>query len=621
MRRAAVRLQPLRCRRNLGRRSRRPDSRARKFTQSRVGKLPYDGADHARRPPLSRRPVRRGRACAARSVEAGAGGARASSTATAGARRSCRSTRCRICEAGRRRAASSSFPAVGRARGAGRRSPRLGRKSAALPVHGQPVFVVARPDGRQVWVNFALPDNDTVQVIDVADAARSCRRFEPGKAVLHMEFTPRGEQVWISVRDDDRVDDLRHRAASRRLGELPAAEAERHLLHRARQPDRAYDALMPGRAAIRSARPLTACSTIPARLSAGAAALRGDGASGSASARRTCRSTCGGLTERAWSAGSARSCAPHRAGCEHAGRDGSADERLDEVAALVSAYRRGQSQLRARARVQSVVRGHRRGRADRCARCSPTSRTTSGLEVLDLPLDEAFHIDLGFPDDDGHERSQDRRTARALIEDGLPLDGAALSPCSAPAHRLGGESDVIARLRRLIEAGVIRRFGVVVRHRELGYRANAMVVWDVPDDEVDRVGARAGARCPCVTLCYRRPRRLPALALQSVLHDPWPRSRRRSARRSTNLATACRARRRCRTPSCSAGAASSSAARVTPTPSTRATDTTDRASQRRDGARRDRPAIVNALQGGFPLCDRPFAEVGRRASASSEDES
>jgi protein NirF len=74
-----------------------------------------------------------------------------------------------------------------------------------IPVHGQPVFVMARPDGRQVWVNFAVPDNDTVQVIDVADL-RLVKTLTPGKAVLHMEFTPRGEQVWISVRDADRVE-------------------------------------------------------------------------------------------------------------------------------------------------------------------------------------------------------------------------------------------------------------------------------------------------------------------------------------------------------------------------------------------------------------------------------
>ncbi|ART47106.1 cytochrome D1 domain-containing protein [Acidovorax carolinensis] len=73
-----------------------------------------------------------------------------------------------------------------------------------IPVAGQPVFVMARPDGRQVWVNFAVPDYHRVQVIDTT-TQQIVRTLEPGKAVLHMEFTPRGESVWISARDDHRV--------------------------------------------------------------------------------------------------------------------------------------------------------------------------------------------------------------------------------------------------------------------------------------------------------------------------------------------------------------------------------------------------------------------------------
>jgi len=75
---------------------------------------------------------------------------------------------------------------------------------SAIPVHGQPVFVMAQPDGRQVWVNYAFPDNGVVQVIDTETLAVT-RTLTPGKAVLHMEFTPRGEHVWISARDDDRL--------------------------------------------------------------------------------------------------------------------------------------------------------------------------------------------------------------------------------------------------------------------------------------------------------------------------------------------------------------------------------------------------------------------------------
>ena len=75
---------------------------------------------------------------------------------------------------------------------------------ARIPVAGQPVFAMARPDGRQVWVNFAVPDYDRVQVIDTL-TRQVVKTLEPGKAVLHMEFTPRGEAVWISSRDANRV--------------------------------------------------------------------------------------------------------------------------------------------------------------------------------------------------------------------------------------------------------------------------------------------------------------------------------------------------------------------------------------------------------------------------------
>jgi protein NirF len=94
------------------------------------------------------------------------------------------------------------------------------REITRVKVAGQPVFAIARPDGRQVWVNFALPDNGKVQVIDVETTA-VVRTLEPGKAILHMEFTPRGEAVWISARDDDKV--IAYDTATfARLGEIPA---------------------------------------------------------------------------------------------------------------------------------------------------------------------------------------------------------------------------------------------------------------------------------------------------------------------------------------------------------------------------------------------------------------
>ncbi len=146
-----------------------------------------------------------------------------------------------------------------------------------------------------------------------------------------------------------------------------------------------------------------------------------------------------------------------------------------------------------------------------------------GLSILVLPLVKDYHIDLGFkmelesgslgqleesrPDQDcspGEENS-----AEDLIEalqHGLPLVS---RPFEAIGNRMGiGEEQVIAELQQMIESGVIKRLGVVVRHHELGYRANAMVVWDIADSEVDHIGQLLGQQS-CTTLCYQRPRREP----------------------------------------------------------------------------------------------------------------
>ncbi len=94
------------------------------------------------------------------------------------------------------------------------------KQTGSIPVYGQPVFVIARPDGRQVWVNFAFPNNETVQVIDVPTRT-IVKTLKPGKGVLHMEFTPRGSEVWVSVRDKDKVV-VYDTATFKVLRELPA---------------------------------------------------------------------------------------------------------------------------------------------------------------------------------------------------------------------------------------------------------------------------------------------------------------------------------------------------------------------------------------------------------------
>lgn len=78
------------------------------------------------------------------------------------------------------------------------------KETGRVPLHGQPVFAVARPDGRHLWVNFAHPKNNVVQVVD-SQTLKVVHTLEPGPAVLHLEFTARGHEVWVSVRDSDSI--------------------------------------------------------------------------------------------------------------------------------------------------------------------------------------------------------------------------------------------------------------------------------------------------------------------------------------------------------------------------------------------------------------------------------
>jgi DNA-binding Lrp family transcriptional regulator len=138
--------------------------------------------------------------------------------------------------------------------------------------------------------------------------------------------------------------------------------------------------------------------------------------------------------------------------------------------------------------------------------------------LLRLPMIEGYHIDLGFPLGEVRERAVApvRRAPAQLDARGRALaaalqEGLAIvpRPYAALAARAGlTEDEAIARLQRWLEAGIVKRLGLVVRHPELGYRANAMVVWDVPDDEVAARG-RCVAAVPYVTLCYRRARARP----------------------------------------------------------------------------------------------------------------
>jgi DNA-binding Lrp family transcriptional regulator len=103
-------------------------------------------------------------------------------------------------------------------------------------------------------------------------------------------------------------------------------------------------------------------------------------------------------------------------------------------------------------------------------------------------------------------RSAEELCLLEALEGGLALVS---RPYAHLAARCGlSEESVLRHIENWQEEGLIKRFGVVVRHHEMGYRANAMVVFDLPDDEVDAIGALL-AQEPAVTLCYRRERCLP----------------------------------------------------------------------------------------------------------------
>ena len=93
-----------------------------------------------------------------------------------------------------------------------------------------------------------------------------------------------------------------------------------------------------------------------------------------------------------------------------------------------------------------------------------------------------------------------------LIQTGLQLSP---TPYADIGKKLQlNEQEVIQRIKDLYDTNVIKRFGIVVRHHELGYNANAMTVWNISDEAVTELGACMG-QFDFVTFCYRRPRRLP----------------------------------------------------------------------------------------------------------------
>lgn len=153
----------------------------------------------------------------------------------------------------------------------------------------------------------------------------------------------------------------------------------------------------------------------------------------------------------------------------------------------------------------------------------------TGLAVLILPMEASYHIDLAFSINvtgvesptSNQEATQletvdesacpsltdiEKVALRSAIEKGLPTS---LLPYKVIAQQLAlTEQQVLRQISLWQDEGLIRRFGLVIKHRKLGYDANAMVVWNIANDDMDGIAQKL-AKCAPVSLCYQRPRRLP----------------------------------------------------------------------------------------------------------------
>jgi len=202
------------------------------------------------------------------------------------------------------------------------------------------------------------------------------------------------------------------------------------------------------------------------------------------------------------------------------------EDRFDEIAAAINDYRQVNHNYRRDHawNMWFVVTAASREKRDAIL---SEIETETGCEVLTLPMLTDYYIDLEFPvvNDDAFARESVAETdasATRISEDaaaGLSdLDAALLVeiqdgfPLSATPYRDvadaidAGVDEVVTAVDRLLAEGCIKRIGCVVNHVVTGFDANCMVVWDVPDDELDALGEAVG-ELPYVTLCYHRPRR------------------------------------------------------------------------------------------------------------------
>ncbi|WP_281195899.1 Lrp/AsnC family transcriptional regulator [Halorubrum sp. F4] len=202
------------------------------------------------------------------------------------------------------------------------------------------------------------------------------------------------------------------------------------------------------------------------------------------------------------------------------------EDRFDEIAEVINGYRQVNHNYRRDHEWNQwfVVTAGSRERRD--AILAEIEERT-GCEVLNLPMLTDYYIDLEFPVVNGDRFARESGEAQGVsatrisedargdltaleadlliaVQDGFPLSA---TPYADVASEIDAEVDeVLAAVERLLADGCIKRIGCVVNHVVTGFTNNCMVVWDVPDDELDSRGEAVGG-LPYVTLCYHRPRR------------------------------------------------------------------------------------------------------------------
>jgi len=148
------------------------------------------------------------------------------------------------------------------------------------------------------------------------------------------------------------------------------------------------------------------------------------------------------------------------------------------------------------------------------ARTLDALRRETGIVFHSLPALAVYKIRAVFGADEATSGFPPRKESAPMelddkqkqlvraLQDGIETEA---EPFASVAERVGQPTEkVLEQIRAWMKTGLIRRFGAVLAHRRVGYRANGMAVFGVPSDRADEAG-RALANRPEITHCYRRP--------------------------------------------------------------------------------------------------------------------